>query len=71
MVEARGTVTNESIFESLKRIHSKLDRMSTDILEVKERVGILEMQYASLSRRVDKVDERVERIEARLDLVDG
>ena len=70
-METRENVTNELIFESLKRLHTKIDKMSGDILEVKERLGILEMQYASLSRRVDKLDERVERIEKRLDLVES
>ena len=71
MTEARDTVTNELLFESLKRIHGKLDKLSTDMLEVKERLGTLEIQYASLSRRVDRLDERVERIETRLSLVSG
>ena len=71
MAHALDGVTNEHLLGSLTYIHEKLDRMSTDISEVKGRVGILEMQYASLSRRVDKLDERVERIEGRMDLVTG
>jgi chromosome segregation ATPase len=71
MAEQRDTVTNELLLEPLKSIEAKLDRLQGDMLEVKERLGILEMQYASLSRRVDRIDERVERIERRLDLVEG
>ena len=69
--DKRAEVTNELIFETLKAIQATLVRISDDMREVKERLGILEMQYASLSRRVDKIEERVERIERRLELVGG
>ena len=69
--DKRAEVTNELIFETLKAIQVTLVRISDDMREVKERLGILEMQYASLSRRVDKIEERVERIERRLELVGG
>ncbi len=71
MADTDQTVTNALLLEHLKKIQAKLDRLQGDMLEVKERLGILEMQYASLSRRVDRIDERVERIEPRLDLVEG
>jgi predicted nuclease with TOPRIM domain len=35
--------------------------------EVKERLGMLDSQYASLSDRLDRPDGRVARIERRLD----
>ncbi|MCA3442925.1 MAG: hypothetical protein INF52_06050 [Rhodobacter sp.] len=69
--DKRAEVTNELIYETLKAIQVTLARHSEDLREIKERLGILEMQYASLSRRVDKIEERVERIERRLDLVGG
>ena len=69
--DKRAEVTNELIFETLKAIQATLVRISDDMREVKERLGILEMQNASLSRRVDKIEERVERIERRLELVGG
>jgi len=65
----RTEVTNELIYETLKAIQGTLARHSDDLREIKERLGILEMQYASLSRRVDKIEERVERIERRIELV--
>jgi predicted nucleic acid-binding Zn-ribbon protein len=71
MAEARETVTNELLLEHLKAIQGQLTHLQKDMVEVKERLGILEMQYASLSRRVDRLDERVERMERRLDLVEG
>ena len=69
--DKRAEVTNELIYETLKAIQATLVRHGDDLREIKERLGILEMQYASLSRRVDKIDERVERIERRLELVGG
>jgi hypothetical protein len=39
-----------------------------DMREVKGRLGMLEAQYASLSNRLDRMDERVARIERRLEL---
>ena len=68
----RTEVTNELIYETLKAIQGTLARHSDDLREIKERLGILEMQYASLSRRIDKIEERVERIERierRIELV--
>ncbi len=69
--DKRTSVTNELLFETLKAIQATLVRHGDDLREIKERLGILEMQYASLSRRVDKIEERVERIERRLELVGG
>ena len=43
--------------------------MRPNIHEIKERLGFLEGSYASLSRRVDRIGLRPERIEQRLDLV--
>jgi predicted nucleic acid-binding Zn-ribbon protein len=71
MALQRNEVTNELLFETLKAIQSTLVRHSDDLREIKERLGILEMQYASLSRRFDKMEERLDRMERRLDLVGG
>jgi predicted nucleic acid-binding Zn-ribbon protein len=64
-------VTNELLLETLKAIQGTLTRLVDDIHEVKERLGILEMQYASLSNRLDRMDLRIERIERRLELYDA
>ena len=71
MAEPRAEITNELIFETLKAVQATLARHSEDLLEIKERLGTLELQYASLSRRVDRLETRLERIERRLDLVEG
>ena len=64
-------VTNELILEHLKQMQDTLARHTQDLLEIKERLGILEMQYASLSRRVDTLDGRLERVERRLGLIES
>lgn len=71
MVVKRTEVTNDLIYETLKQIQATQARHSDDLREIKERLGILEMQYASLSRRVDKIEERLDRVERRMDLVGG
>ena len=70
-------VTNELIFQTLKRIQETLALHTQYHLETKERLGLVEYQvggltaqYASLSKRLDHVDERLTRIEKRLDLVE-
>ena len=64
-------VTNELIYETLKRMQETLSPHTQYHLETKERLGFLEQQYASISRRVDRIDERLERVEKRLDLADA
>ncbi len=54
----------------LRRLDEKVDGLRLDMREVKERLGILEVQYASLSRRVDRIGDDVELIKRRLDLVE-
>ena len=60
--------TENLVLEHLRPIHEQNDRMAGDISEIKQRLGILENQYANLSNRLDRMDERVERIENRLEL---
>jgi predicted nucleic acid-binding Zn-ribbon protein len=69
--DKRTEVTNEFLFETLKAIQGTLVRLVDDMHEVKERLGILEMQYASLSNRMDRMDLRIERIERRLGLIEA
>lgn len=64
------TVTNELIYETLKRMQETLALHTQFHLETKERLGLLEQQYASISRRVDRIDQRLDRVERRLDLVE-
>ena len=67
----QGEVTNALLLEHLKAIQSTLARHGDELREIRERLGILEMQYASLSNRMDRMDARITRIETRLGLVDA
>lgn len=69
---------DNSILRYLQRIDEKINSLQSDMREVKERLGILEVPYASLAvqsaslcRRVDAIDNRPSRIERRLDIVEA
>ncbi len=59
------------ILEHLRAIRGTVERLSDDMQVVKQLLGSLEHQYATISTRLDRLDERVLRIEKRLDLVDS
>ena len=66
------------VLEHLRAIRSDLQLVRDDLRELKTRVGHLEEQTASLfglfaplSNRKDRHDQRMERIERRLDLTTG
>ncbi|WP_160012471.1 hypothetical protein [Rhizobium sp. 18055] len=59
------------VLEHLRAIRGTVERLSDDMQEVKQRLGILEHQYASISTRLDRLDDRVLRIEKRLELVEA
>jgi hypothetical protein len=58
------------VLELLRAIRADIAEIKTDIVEVKERLGLLESQYASISRRLDRQGGDIERIKQRLELVD-
>ncbi len=45
--------------------------LKSDVIEIKERLGLIEGQYSSISRRVDRIGGDVDQIKRRLDLVDA
>ena len=53
----------------LRRLNTNMDSLITDMRGIRERLGILESQYASLSRRVDRLGGDVEQIKRRLNIV--
>lgn len=70
--------TDNLILEHLRAIRGTLDRHGDELREIKERIGIVEVgvgglatQYASLSTGLDRLDDRVGRIEGRLNLLDA
>ncbi len=63
------------ILEHLRHIRSKMDAVSLDISDIKSRVSSLEEtqgqllgMMGGLGKRMDRSDERLGRIERRLDL---
>jgi septation ring formation regulator EzrA len=54
----------------LRAIRGDIGEIKADMREVKERLGFLESQYASVSRRLDRVGGDIERINRRLGLAD-
>ena len=66
------------VLEHLKRIQSRLGNIELDVSDVKTRLSAMEQHQGhilallgSLGGRMDRFDERLARIERRLDLVDA
>jgi hypothetical protein len=51
MSDQRGDL----VLELLRAIRGDLAEVKADLVEFKQRVGLLEVQYASLSGRVDRI----------------
>jgi septal ring factor EnvC (AmiA/AmiB activator) len=71
-------ITNELMFELLKKIHAGQSRIEHDIKDLKFRMGQVERAIVATqdtlnhhSGRFDRIEDRLERIEKRLDLVDA
>jgi len=58
------------MLQLLRAIRPKQDEHTAALSEIRERVGFLDGQYGSLSRRVDRIGGDVERIKVRLDIID-
>ena len=66
------------VLEQLRHIRRSQDLMREDISDIKLRmsavehhVGQIQVQIAGLNSRMDRFDERLTRIERRLELVDA
>lgn len=59
------------MIDEQRAIRGDLQGIKTDLLELRERVGFLEGQASSISRRLDRMGGDVEQIKRRLDLVDA
>jgi len=64
-------MSDNLVLELLRAIRGDIAEIKTDSIEIKERLGILEQQYASMSRRLDLVGGDIEHAKRRLDLVDA
>jgi hypothetical protein len=59
------------ILDLLRAMRGDLGEIKVDLTEIKQRVGLLEGQYASLSARVDRIAGDVGLIKRQLDLVEA
>ena len=64
-------MSDNLVLELLRAIRGDIGDLKADTIEIKERLGILEGGYASLSRRVDRMSGDVEQIKRRLELTDA
>lgn len=55
----------------LRDIREVLGRVAEDVAGIKVRVTSLEIGVAGVNRRLDQVDERLERLERRAGLLDA
>lgn len=67
------------LLRRLRRVHEKLDRLGTDLRDVKQRMTAMEQQlghfaateashYASQAMRLDRIEDRLDRVERQADL---
>ena len=75
MVEEDNVVS--LMAEHFRRLNARMDRSDLEMLDLKMRVSSIEDHVAALvtsstgiNHRLDRVDERISRIERRLDLVE-
>jgi hypothetical protein len=58
------------VLDLLRAMRGDLREIKADLVELKQRVGLLAAQYASLSNRIDRIAD-VSLIKRRLDLVEA
>jgi polyhydroxyalkanoate synthesis regulator phasin len=69
--------TENLVLELLRKVRASQERMEQDVADLKVRMSTVEnmlgqqqIQLAALNGRLDRLDERLGRIERRLDLVE-
>lgn len=55
----------------LRSIDERLGRVAEDVANIKTRLTSVEIAIGGVNRRLDQVDERLERLERRTGLVDA
>ena len=63
-------MSDKLVLDLLHAIRGDIAGLKTDMVEIKERIGLLEGGNTSVSRRLDRVGGDVELIKRRFDLVD-
>lgn len=61
--------TENLVLELLRKTRASQERMEQDIADLKTRMTANEMQIGAVGLRLDRMDERLARIEGRLELV--
>ncbi len=64
-------VTNELIYEALRQIQGDVSQLKFDVRETKHRMTTLEEGIGSLNRRMDHLEDLMERLEKRVGLTDA
>jgi len=59
------------ILEHLRAIRGDSAEMKADLVEIKQRLGLIEAQYANVSVQVDRIAGDIALIKRRLDLVEA
>jgi hypothetical protein len=59
------------MLDHLRAIRGDLAEMKTDLVEIKQRLGLIEAQYASVSAGLTGIAGDIARIKRRLDLVEA
>ena len=59
------------VLRHLHRIDIKVDRLIDDMRDIKHRMTTVEKSVAGQSRRLDRVEDRLDRIERQFDFVDA
>jgi len=62
-------MSDNLVLERLRAIRGDIAEVNGDVVEVKERFGLLQQQYSSISRRADRLGGDIEQIKCSLDLV--
>jgi archaellum component FlaC len=62
--------TDNLVLRYLRRIDDRLERVASDVSDLKVRMTLVEEGLAGVNRRLDRLEARVERIERRLDLAE-
>ncbi len=72
-----GAVTNELIYSVLQKMQGDMSEMKFDVRDLKTRITMVEEHLGSsiiaisgVNSRLDRMSDRVERIERRLELTD-
>ncbi len=77
MTATNGAVTNELIYSVLQKMQGDMSEMKFDVRDLKTRMTMVEEHLGSsiiaisgVNSRLDRMSDRVERIERRLELTD-